>query len=166
MNDEIDDPENQNVSLPDNAGVKVLPPFIYLVFFVASIFLNSLIGFNFLAWWAQLIIGTLTMSAGAFAVSSAITRFTHAGTNLKPTDPTTTLVTDGLYAYTRNPIYLGMTAFYVGACILFDMFWGLVLTVPLVYVINTYVIDLEETYLTRKFGSEYESYKKSVRRWL
>lgn len=151
---------------PDNAGVKVLPPFIYLGFIFLSLILNYYIGFNLFAWWSQMVIGILLMGLGSGIAAAAFTQFTQIGTGVKPITPTTQIVSDGIFAYTRNPMYLGLTLVYVGFMVLCDIFWGLVLTIPLVFIIRHYAIAREEEYLSDKFGEEYEEYKSKVRRWL
>ena len=75
-------------------------------------------------------------------------------------------MTTGPYRFTRNPAYLGMALTYVGIALLSSAVWVL-LPLPLVLaVIDRGVIAREERYLQRKFGEEYLSYKRTVRRWV
>lgn len=165
MIDETDE-DLQYDTLPDNAGVKILPPFIYLGFLLLAIILEISMGVNLFAWGAQLAIGVLLMSFGAGIMTWCFSLFNNMGTNLPPNMPTLTLVTEGPYRISRNPIYLGMTSLYLGICIAFDLVWGVALVVPLVYIIRTYVIDREEAYLSRKFKDEYTEFCASTRRWI
>jgi len=80
--------------------------------------------------------------------------------------PTTALVTEGPFRYSRNPIYLALTLLYVGVALLINALWILLLVVPAVLVLRYGVIAREEAYLTRKFGEAYRQYMAQVRRWL
>jgi protein-S-isoprenylcysteine O-methyltransferase Ste14 len=75
-------------------------------------------------------------------------------------------VTDGVYAFTRNPMYVGMALIFAGVAIRFDSLVALVV-LPLVLLwVRTQVIAREERYLTGKFGENYLAYTRKVRRWL
>jgi protein-S-isoprenylcysteine O-methyltransferase Ste14 len=89
-----------------------------------------------------------------------------ARTTIDPSEHSSKVVTSGLYAYSRNPIYLGW--FLLIAGIGFRNASGLVLAIAVTMVLLLYwaVIVEEEAYLEKKFGEEYIRYKKRVRRWL
>jgi protein-S-isoprenylcysteine O-methyltransferase Ste14 len=80
--------------------------------------------------------------------------------------PTTALVTEGPFRYSRNPIYVALTLLYVGVALLINALWILLLIVPAVLVLRYGVIAREEAYLARKFGDAYRQYMAQVRRWL
>jgi protein-S-isoprenylcysteine O-methyltransferase Ste14 len=104
--------------------------------------------------------------AGFVVIGLGTRRFVAAGTNIPPILPTTALVVDGIYARTRNPMYLGSTLVYVGLGVAAGSLWAIGLVVPLLWVMNVGVIAREERYLERKFGEAYRAYKARVRRWL
>ncbi len=93
-------------------------------------------------------------------------RFRAAGTNVETWRPTEALVTEGLHARSRNPIYVGMLVIYAGLAILIDSLWALGLGVALFVYLRFFVIAREERYLERKFGETYLAYKRRVRRFL
>src|SRR5262245_50918244 len=102
----------------------------------------------------------------AFALAIwAIVTIRKAGTH-ETYKPTTTIVANGPYRFTRNPIYLGMVLGLIGLAIAFDSLWILVTLVLFYLVIRYGVVAREETYLERKFGDVYLGYKSRVRRWL
>jgi len=90
----------------------------------------------------------------------------RARTPVDPMKPTTALVTEGPFRYSRNPIYVALTLLYVGVALLINALWILLLVVPAVLVLRYGVIAREEAYLTRKFGDAYRQYTAQVRRWL
>ena len=93
-------------------------------------------------------------------------RFLAAKTNVHPWKPATTVVTSGVFGYTRNPMYLGMTLIYAALSLLADSAIALA-GLPVALVIMRYgVIAREERYLEAKFGDVYRQYKRQVRRWI
>ena len=89
-----------------------------------------------------------------------------AGTRVETNRPTTTIVANGPFRFTRNPIYIGKLLGQVGLAIGFDNFWMLAMLVPFYLVIRYGVIAREEVYLDHKFAAAYLGYKSRVRRWL
>jgi protein-S-isoprenylcysteine O-methyltransferase Ste14 len=111
------------------------------------------------------------LGGGVFAVGFmlavwAVVTFRKAGTRVETHKPTTKIVADGPYRFTRNPIYIGMFLGQIGLAIGFDSLWVLGTLVPFYLVIRYGVIAREEAYLERKFGAVYLGYKSRVRRWL
>jgi protein-S-isoprenylcysteine O-methyltransferase Ste14 len=150
------------------AGVIVLPPFIFLGFLVAATVLEAVAPLPVLGAYAlaRYLAGAALAACGFVLIGIGTWRFMAAGTNIPPTLPTTALVVDGIYGWTRNPLYLGMTLVYLGLSLAAGSLWAIVLVVPLLWVINVGVIALEERYLERKFGDAYRAYKGRVRRWV
>jgi len=89
-----------------------------------------------------------------------------AKTSLNPHRPTTALILSGPFRFTRNPLYLGLTVFYTGLMLVFELTWGLLLLPIVVWLVTIWVIVPEEKYLEQKFGAEYLDYKARVRRWI
>lgn len=151
----------------DHADVIAFPPLIYLAAFGATLLLNFFFPLIFPApRIAVAAIGILLIIAAGAIAFTAFRQLENAKTEVSPFEPTTTIVTNGIYARSRNPIYLALTALFLGANFLISNLWSLFLLVPLVLFVQTGVIVREEQYLERKFGDEYLRYKTRVRRWL
>jgi protein-S-isoprenylcysteine O-methyltransferase Ste14 len=101
----------------------------------------------------------------ALAVWAVVT-IRKAGTQFDVHKPTTAIVENGPYRFTRNPIYLGMFLGQTGIAIGFDDLWVLAMLVPFYFLIRHGVVAREEAYLEHKFGAVYLGYKSRVRRWL
>lgn len=87
-------------------------------------------------------------------------------TTVNPYQAASHLCTDGPFAYSRNPIYLGDWLIFIGISLHLATAWPLVFT-PLVWALLRYgVIRHEEAHLISKFGRGYQKYKDQVRRWL
>lgn len=152
----------------DNPGVVAPPPAIYLAALLAGLLLNHFFPLSifFVPRLAALIIGVALIAVAGIVIIAALQTLARHKTNVEPWKPTTALVTTGVYAVSRNPIYLAMTMLYAGAALLLNSFWILLLLAPVLLLINFGVIVREENYLSGKFADEYAAYKKRVRRWI
>jgi len=151
----------------DRSSAIVRPPIAWALALLAGLALNWLYPLPFVpaalpaAWIGALIF----VLAFALAISAMVT-IRKAGTNVETVKPTTTIVTNGPYRFTRNPIYLGMFFGQIGLAVGLNNFWLLLALVLFYFVIRYGVIAREEAYLERKFARVYLDYKSRVRRWL
>lgn len=83
-----------------------------------------------------------------------------------PVEPPKKLVVNGLYKYTRNPIYLGYFMIFLGEFLFFGQFLLLIYFFLAIIGINIYVIFHEEPILKKRFGKSYEEYLKKIPRWI
>jgi protein-S-isoprenylcysteine O-methyltransferase Ste14 len=160
--------ETDGSGAPDVPGVIALPPLIFLGSLVLATVLEAAVplpvpGSHALA---RYVAGAALAACGVVMVAMGMRSFSAVGTNVPPTLPTTALVVDGIYARTRNPLYLGSTLIYLSLAVAAGSLWAILLVVPLLWVINVGVVAREERYLERKFGDAYRTYKARVRRWL
>ena len=154
------------VSTGDHPGVIARPPRMFLAALAAGAALELLWPTSFVHGAARLALGAGLVAGGLWLAYAAIAQQREAGTNIETHRPTETIVSSGLYRYSRNPIYLGLFGFYLGCAVLGDSLWVLALVVPLFAVMRVGVIAREEAYLERKFGDTYRQYRGAVRRWL
>ncbi|PHR54479.1 MAG: isoprenylcysteine carboxyl methyltransferase [Robiginitomaculum sp.] len=151
----------------DNPGVHFPPPLMF--------FLSGLVGWQAglrLGWLVFVPSTTIQMAALGLIVAGlalgawSMFPFFAAGTSLLPWEPDSQLLTAGPYRFSRNPMYAGMALLYGGVCLQLGSGLALALILPLILLINRYVIAGEEAYLTRTFGETYQAYQGKVRRWL
>jgi protein-S-isoprenylcysteine O-methyltransferase Ste14 len=158
--------ENRMATAADNAGVVVLPPLLYGVATGAVLalrwFLPLPIVRHAMALWSGI---ALAMIAVVIAVWGSRT-MRMAGTNVNPSLPTTVVVTAGPFRFSRNPLYVALTLFYLGLTLALDTWWGIVVLVPLLIIMHYGVVRREERYLEQKFGESYRQYRSTVRRYL
>src|SRR5215510_12835711 len=151
----------------DSANAVIRPPIAWALAFVAGVGIDWLYPMPFLptsfptAW-----LGGAIFAVGFALAVWAIVTIRKAGTQVETYKPTTTIVANGPYRFTRNPIYLAMVLGLIGLAIAFDSLWILVTLVLFYLVIRYGVVAREEAYLERKFGDVYLGYKSRVRRWL
>jgi protein-S-isoprenylcysteine O-methyltransferase Ste14 len=142
------------------------PPVIYFVVFVVGIGLGYMWPTSIMTqFWGQTI-GIALLMISMPIMPSVLIRFKRAGTTFDVRKSATTLITDGPYKYSRNPTYISLTLLYLGLGVFLNNMWVLMLVVPLLLIINFWIIRNEEHYLAEKFGEEYQSYRSKVRRWL
>ncbi|HEY0052143.1 MAG TPA: isoprenylcysteine carboxylmethyltransferase family protein [Caulobacteraceae bacterium] len=152
----------------DHPGVVAPPPLIFIGFLLVGWGLGRLFGAPGLPLESTLR-GVLTgafVTAGLLLILWAGGLFRKAGTNMRPWAPSTALVVEGPYRFTRNPMYLGFALIYAGLAVGLDSVVALILLIPCVLVMNWGVIGREERYLSGKFGEPYADYRRAVRPWL
>ena len=153
---------------PDSAQVRFPPPLVYLGFLLIGFGAERWIAFRTIGIeppWGW-IAGAILFFAGLAVGLPAMQLFKRAGTPPPPWQPTTGIVTQGIYERTRNPMYIGMGLLYAGLAIGLDGPIALLLLPVVMLVIRNGVVAREERYLEAKFGEDYRAYKARVRRWL
>lgn len=103
----------------------------------------------------------------AFTVAGMLS-FRRARTTINPTKPeeASLLVRTGIYRLTRNPMYLGLLIDLGAWAVFLSSAWSLLGVAGFVLYISRFQIAPEERALSKLFGSEFATYKASVRRWL
>jgi len=153
----------------DIPGVIAPPPLIALATLLFGLALDWLLPAYVLtvqlSFWTRIIIGVPLIAIGLAMAVIARRSFVQAGTNVQPWKPSLTLVTGGVFAWTRNPMYVGLTLLLVGLAIALASDWTLVLLVPAALVLHFGVVKREESYLEAKFGEAYRVYKGNVPRY-
>ncbi len=109
--------------------------------------------------------GTISLVVGAAVGAAAILDIKRAGSSVNVYKPTTALVTGGVFRFSRNPIYFGLTAAYLGIALRMRSIPGLALLPVALALTDRLVVDPEERYLERRFGDEYRAYRDAVPRW-
>ena len=141
------------------------PPLVFLYAILLGIALNQAWPLPFMPSTLGLLAPFVTLGAVLLFLLS-VREFRAAGTAVRRTQPTTTIVRTGPYRFSRNPIYLSFILLVLGLSVWFNDLWLLVTLVPAVGFIAAVVIPREERFLERNFPDRYSSYKATVRRWL
>jgi protein-S-isoprenylcysteine O-methyltransferase Ste14 len=150
----------------DTAGVIAPPPLIYAATLGLALLLHQRVPLPIVPRKIKNVLGLTLIGSAVIPALLAVRGMRNAGTNVNPTQPTTALILEGPYRFTRNPIYLGMTALYTGIAILANTLWPILLLPGVLFVMTRGVIEREEAYLEQKFGEQYVTYKEKVRRWI
>jgi len=106
------------------------------------------------------------LAVGLLLDVASLLQFLRSRTNALPFRPASAFVVRWPYVWTRNPMYLGMTAVTLGLALVTGRLWWLVSAALAAFAIDRFVIPREEAYLERRFGAAYGDYRSRVRRWL
>jgi protein-S-isoprenylcysteine O-methyltransferase Ste14 len=148
------------------AVIPVPPPAFYGAGFAASLALQHWLPLGLHRPPALIIGGAELLAAGvALALAGVVTVLRHR-TTIVPHRPVSTLVTDGPYRISRNPMYAGLAVAYLGGALLAGTWWALILAPLVAFVVFRLAIQPEERYLTGRYPTEYAAYRHRVRRWL
>ena len=132
-------------------------------------------------WWTARLLPAVhfagplrLMVAAAFAIFGltvailGVRAFRHAKTTVSPVNPeaASSVVTNGIYRRTRNPMYVGLTALLLGWAVWLSVPWVFLGPLILMLFLTRFQVIPEERVMSAKFGRDYDDYRKSVRRWL
>ena len=117
---------------------------------------------------ARLTLSAATVALGSFFCLAGVVSFRRAKTTVNPLEPeaATALVSSGIYAISRNPMYVGLALFLLAWVMYLSSPWISIGVVGFVLYMNQFQIKPEERALKNIFGSEFISYQAKVRRWL
>jgi protein-S-isoprenylcysteine O-methyltransferase Ste14 len=153
----------------DHAGVIAPPPVIAAATVVCGLVLDRILPAYVLTvlidFSTRVVIAALLAVAGGALALAAEIRFKRAGTATMPWKPASALVTDGVYAHVRNPMYVALALVVAAIAVAVASDWTLVLMVPAALVMHFGVVRREERYLTARFGEAYRRYTDTVRRY-
>ena len=148
-------------------GVVVFPPILFAATFLVGCLLQWLVPMPFWqATWSRRVLGAVVFVAALLFARWGERTMKEAGTNVRPDRPSTAIVDDGPFRYTRNPLYLSVAGMFVGLAQMANSAWFLLLLVPMLLVLHFGVVRREERYLEAKFGEAYRAYRARVRRYL
>lgn len=148
--------------------LKIPPPVYALIFLLVMWFFSHYL--PIIQWRSSLfsLLAILFLVLGIAIDVLSVIKFIINKTTINPTKPqiSNTLIINGLYAYTRNPMYLGLLLILLAfACYLSCLSAFLLLPV-FMWVLTVMQIKPEEEILEKLFKEAYLNYKKRVRRWL
>lgn len=113
-------------------------------------------------WWLGLVFLGLALGIALVSVATLY----RARTAIEPWKPTRCIVSHGMFAISRNPIYLSFVMATLGAGLVLNNGWLAISCLLVAWVLQVTVIKAEERYLSQYFGAEYSLYLSQVRRWI
>ena len=145
---------------------KIPPPIVALAFgFLINYTKND---FPIIHIGMEKILGSVIIISGLIVTASAVVLFKKNKTTVTPLNPSrsTKLITGGIYKYSRNPMYLGLSFVLSGVSIIVNPIGGFIFIPLFILYLNFFQIMPEENAMTDLFEKEFLEYKKSVRRWI
>ena len=144
-----------------------IPPPILAIFFGVCIYFSRDLFPQFSSGY--LFYAGLGCELLAVAINlTAVFSFVRRKTTINPVKPqaATSLVTTGVFARSRNPMYLGLLLFLIGFALQVNIVGGVPLLFLFALYLNRFQILPEERALAEKFGDEFREYSKKVRKWI
>lgn len=154
---------------PDRSQFVIFPPVIPYSTLAIACTLQWLEPLGLLVQLGQamrIVAGVAIFAAGMAIMAAGHRAMSRHGTAVNPLRPTTALVTDGVFRYTRNPLYVGVSIALCGIALIAALDWVLVLIIPACVLLHYTVVRREERYLEHKFGDAYRRYSERVPRYL
>ena len=145
---------------------RIPPPIVTLTFILLSFWLASYLpklAFNY-----QGLSSLLMILIGLTIIVIGVKTFNNSDTTINPLNPSEAshLVTEGVFSYTRNPMYLGMVIILLGVSIYNGVYIGIIILPCFIFYITEFQIKPEEEAMVEIFAGDYTDYLKRVRRWL
>jgi protein-S-isoprenylcysteine O-methyltransferase Ste14 len=145
---------------------KIMPPTWLLIAILIMLALHFFLPLAMIVPTVWNLLGLIPLLLGVSINFWADCAFHMVGTPVKPNLSPTTLVVYGAFQYTRNPMYLGFVLVLIGVAALLGSAspWAVIPLFAL--LLNNLYIPQEEKRIAEKFGTVWEGYKSSVRRWI
>jgi len=145
---------------------RTLPPRYFTVALLAMILLALVVPAARVLDVPWNLLGLVPVLLGAAINVLADRQFTRAGTTVKPFEVSSALVTDGIFRFTRNPMYLGMACMLVGVAMLLRELTPWLVVPVFAAVMQSVFVRSEERMLEEHFGEAWRAYTARVRQWI
>ena len=144
-----------------------IPPPIVTLFFGLCIYLSR----PYFPEFSNSVLNSLSIISfmvGIFVFAAAVSSFKKQKTTVNPIsiENASSLVVSGIFKYSRNPMYLGMSFVLLGLTFKFNVIGGLLFTGIFMLFITIFQIKPEESAMEKLFDQEWKNYVSNVRRWL
>lgn len=148
-------------------GLRIPPALVLLAFSGMMYVLDRFLPFGEFDFFGRRTLSMVLCALGIVVILIAVGQFLASKTTVDPLSPKKAkkLVTNGIYVYTRNPMYLGMLLFLLAFGLWLGNAFNTLLAAGFVSYMNHFQIQNEEKALEEVFGKEYRMYSKITRRW-
>jgi len=146
---------------------KLLPPSLFVLFalFMGLVCWGFKLNHNIL--YPFNLIGLPLLIAGLFIAQTSKKMFIRLKTNVNTFDEPDKLVVEGLFKYSRNPMYLGFVIAIIGIAVLYQgAISSFIFAIAFFIIVDRWYIKYEERAMLSKFGKEYDIYCSNTRRWI
>ncbi|MEC3966918.1 isoprenylcysteine carboxylmethyltransferase family protein [Flagellimonas halotolerans] len=147
--------------------MKVPPALVMLVFGGLMYVLDKFLPIGEFEFFGKQELAMFLSGLGVLVILISVIQFFITKTTVDPLNPkkTSKLVTNGIYKFTRNPMYLGMLLFLLAFGLKLGNAFNTLIAAGFVSYMNRFQIKPEEKVLAKMFGKDYNIYCKLTRRW-
>ncbi len=146
-----------------------IPPVALALITAGMMWLSaSALPFLDIRWEQNSTVAIIFFVVGGMVAGAGVLTFRRADTTVNPMSPdsASALVVQGIYLFSRNPMYLGLALALLGLCIYLSNLSTVLFLAAFILYMNRFQIRPEERVLEKLFAKEFRSYKNQVRRWL
>ncbi|MCJ8298533.1 MAG: isoprenylcysteine carboxylmethyltransferase family protein [Pseudomonadales bacterium] len=148
------------------AAVKFPPPLIFGICIAIGYLLNLALPLSLTLLEGRAYVAVLPLGGALVLILGAVVALKRAKTCIEPWKPTSNIVNSGVFAVSRNPIYVAFICFTIAVGLFLNNIWIIVFSGVAAVAVFYIAIEREERYLAAKFQGEYSDYCAKVRRWL
>jgi protein-S-isoprenylcysteine O-methyltransferase Ste14 len=145
---------------------QLISPVLASIFLVLMLLLHWFYPVKLLVHFPFNLVGLLLSGLGLTICFAAQQQFKKIGTTLYPFSQPVKLVKEGLFRYTRNPMYLGLTVFLTGVWLLLGSLSPGICVAAFLLIADRWYIAYEERQLLAVFGATYAAYQAKTPRWI
>ncbi|QLG43901.1 methyltransferase family protein [Costertonia aggregata] len=147
--------------------LKLPPVFIFFFYAFTMYLLAEYLPFGYFDFFGRNYLTKILLAFAVIIVFASLIQFFRNNTTVDPRKPSKSskLITNGVYAYSRNPMYLGMLLSLLAFGAWLGNAFNVLLAAGFVAYMNRYQIIPEERALLNTFGKSYSQYLTTVRRW-
>ena len=142
------------------------PPRIAILLLMISLGLWYFSPPNTLLYMPYKLVAGVCIILGFTGMITAWMQFKKSDTAVRPTAETSRIIMNGMYRYSRNPMYLGMFLILLGTSFIMGTLPSMVAPAVFFLIIDKFFIPYEEEKLLLSFGDSYNEYMMATRRWL
>jgi protein-S-isoprenylcysteine O-methyltransferase Ste14 len=142
------------------------PPLYYGAAFAGGMFLHGAVPLQVPGRPATGLAGAALLMAGLVLDVAGVAAIIAHRTTIVPHRPVSTMITTGIYRFSRNPMYTGLALIVAGGALLAGTWWPLFFLPFALLAVHQLAIRPEEIYLGERYGPVYADYRRKVRRWL
>ena len=159
------------MSTPSNdknssTGIRVIPPLVYMAGLLIGLIMEYLWPTIDLTLGWRLGISAPVLLASVVLIILTLKYFKSASTPFDVRKTASSLIIDGPFRFSRNPGYVALTMLYLTLGVFLSSLWALLMALPILFVVDKFVVRKEEISLLSSFGDPYRDYQSKVRRWL
>lgn len=144
----------------------LLPPAYFIASICAMLALHFLLSIVRILPFPWTLLGIAPVIAGVALNLAADRAFKRHQTTVKPFELSTSLITEGVFRVSRNPMYLGMVLILLGLAIVLGTLTPFAVCAAFAVLLHYRFVRTEERMLAEKFGADWRAYRGQVRRWI
>ncbi len=172
MTDHKDDITNKKQAAKDKSkeviSYYLKEPYVpFVICIILALILNEILTLAFFPWFVCVSVGFAFLFLGLLIFKWSLKHINLNGETWSPLKmESQVMIVFGPYHYSRNPIFLSAVMIYMSLFFFLNNFWGFVLLLPLIALLNRYVIKPRERFLKETYEDTYEDYHRKTSRWI